>query len=93
MFFDKKFYLSSALRYLAQMWPSQVMPPLLDQVYAALQDSTKSHRTLSCLRILSLVAPTLVHRRSYPQGAAHLQQLLYATLPGLDAKDVVKVLQ
>eukprot|EP01083_Nonionella_stella_P047447 126976_1 len=83
-------YAQSGLRYLAEMWPSLVLPPLLDQVYSALQDSTKSHRTLSCLRILSLVAPTLVHRRAFPQGGAHLQQLLYATLPGLDAKDVVK---
>lgn len=78
------------IRNFAEVSPKHVLPTVIDQTYIAFEDPSKSHRTLTCLKILSLVAPILFNRKKYPNGAIYLQDLLYQTLPGLDPTDPIK---
>lgn len=70
--------------------PSLVLAPVLRQCYGALQQTTSSHRTMSMLSALAQLATPLFHRTLNPSGSAHLEQLLWLTLPGIDPIDPVK---
>eukprot|EP00808_Paulinella_micropora_P021011 g46569.t1 len=81
---------SETLLHLAYIFPEVILPPLLEQIYPALQDVRHSHRTMSVLQCLASLGRPLLHRVNYPAGAAHLRQLLWLSLPGIDPTDVAK---
>ena len=78
------------LKHVAYFHPSVVLPALLAHVYPALDDLSSPHRMLSIMQSLSQLSPILFHRHFFPQGASHLEPLLWACLPGVDAIDAMK---
>eukprot|EP00047_Mylnosiga_fluctuans_P011818 m.22942 g.22942 ORF g.22942 m.22942 type:complete len:1805 (-) comp3830_c0_seq1:81-5495(-) len=79
-----------ALRSLAYLAPSIVLPPLLAKIYPALQTVTESNQTLSALVSIAAIARPLLSRRIYPDGLEHLAQLATLCLPGVDSNDLGK---
>ncbi|KAL7748215.1 Proteasome activator BLM10 [Sorochytrium milnesiophthora] len=79
-----------ALKYLALIEPSLVMPELLSRAYPALETLTETHRTLSSISVLSAVGYPLVNRSVYANGARHVAALLHLTIPGIDLNDANK---
>ena len=78
------------LKHVGYFHPSLVLPALLAHVYPALDDLSSPHRMLSIMQSLSQLSPILFHRHFFPQGASHLDPLLWAALPGVDAIDAMK---
>ena len=78
------------LKHTAYFHPSLVLPALTSHIYPALDDLSSPHRMLSVMQAMSQLAPILFNRHYYPQGASHLEPLLSACLPGVDAIDAMK---
>ncbi|KAJ3306661.1 hypothetical protein HDU76_004766, partial [Blyttiomyces sp. JEL0837] len=79
-----------ALKHLAKLEPSIIIPSLVEKVYPALENLTQTHRTLSCLLNLGLTSFSFLDHDAYPLGATHLLPLLNLSLPGIDMNDPVK---
>ncbi|KAJ3092428.1 hypothetical protein HK102_007439 [Quaeritorhiza haematococci] len=93
MFGKDAFSVSSAhaaLRSLAYISPTTILPSLLERCYPALETLTQTHRTLSCIGALGQVAPALVNRKVFKRGARHIVPLLTMVLPGIDVNDASK---
>ncbi|ORX73645.1 hypothetical protein DL89DRAFT_289388 [Linderina pennispora] len=80
----------STLRYLAQVEPNLIFPPLFDTLYTAVDSVTETHRMISAMRALAKLASTLSTFELYPEGAHHVAPLLALTLPGIDVNDTTK---
>ena len=78
------------LKHTAYFHPSLVLPALTSHIYPALDDLSSPHRMLSVMQAMSQLAPILFHRHYYPQGASHLDALLWQCLAGVDAIDAMK---
>ena len=78
------------LKHTAYFHPSLVLPALTEHIYPALDDLSSPHRMLSVMQAMSQLAPILFNRHYYPQGASHLDALLWQCLPGVDAIDAMK---
>jgi len=78
------------LRQVAFFHPSLILPALLEHVYPALDDLSSPHRMLSVMQSMSNLATIIFHRKFWPQGAQHLDALLWACLPGIDPIDPMK---
>ena len=74
----------AALRTMALLEPSLIMPQLLDRAYSGLEVVNETHRTTAVLSMLSTVALPLVSSRIWRGGQKHLVPLLDLCLPGID---------
>jgi proteasome activator subunit 4 len=79
-----------ALRHLAYLAPAEILPPLMERVYPALETLTETHQTFAALSALAAVVRPLLWTEHYPQGLKHLVPLLQLTLPGIDPNDATK---
>jgi hypothetical protein len=70
--------------------PREALTPFLDAVYPALATVTETRRMTACMNALQRLAHPLFTPALFPAGAAHLELLLRATLPGIDPVDVLK---
>ena len=73
-----------ALRYLAILEPSMIMPELLERAYGGLEVVNETHRTTAVLSMLSAVAYPLVSEKIWFGGQKHLLPLLELCIPGID---------
>ena len=73
-----------ALRNLAVLDPSLIMPHLLERAYGGLEVVNETHRTTAVLSMLSGVALPLVSEKIWNGGQKHLVPLLELSLPGID---------
>ncbi|KAJ3341432.1 hypothetical protein HDU93_004833 [Gonapodya sp. JEL0774] len=80
----------SAVKCLAWLAPKIVLPPLIEILSSSIASTESTHRVIAAIGVLSHIAPALVSRSHFPQGATHLLQFLEATLPGLDINDITK---
>ncbi|MCJ1297060.1 hypothetical protein MMC34_008629, partial [Xylographa carneopallida] len=78
------------LKHTAYFHPSLVLPALTSHIYPALDDLSSPHRMMSVMQAMSQLAPILFNRHYYPQGASHLDALLWQCLPGIDSIDAMK---
>ena len=78
------------LKALAYVSPKVVFDALLGEVFPSLDAVTETHRTMSAVKALYATSVPLFNRRLHPQGAQHLQPLLFACLPAIDANDLPK---
>lgn len=73
-----------ALRIMAQLEPTLVMPELLERAYGGLEVVNETHRTTAVLKILSGISVPLVSEKLWRPGQKHLLPLLELCIPGID---------
>ena len=83
---------AQAVRQLATVFPTRVVPPIFDNVYADLNSITESHRGTSALMVLPGLIGVLFNHDLYPKGAMQMEPLLWCVLPGLDPADYTKTM-
>ncbi|KAF8971500.1 armadillo-type protein [Flammula alnicola] len=83
-------YAQGALRSLAMLEPSLIMPELLERAYGGLEVVNETHRTTAVLSMLSGIARPLVNERVWLGGQKHIVPLLELCIPGIDLNDPVK---
>lgn len=85
---------SSGLQHLATLRPAQVVPLVLDKLYATLDTVTEPHKLTACMQCVVAVARPLLQgpAHGYPEGPTHVIPLLTALLPGIDPNDIRKCL-
>ncbi|ETW87560.1 hypothetical protein HETIRDRAFT_469691 [Heterobasidion irregulare TC 32-1] len=83
-------FAQSALRAMAVLEPSLIMPDLLDRAYSGLEVVNETHRTTAVLTMLSGIALPLVSENIWLGGQKHVVPLLEMCIPGIDLNDPVK---
>ena len=73
-----------ALRTMAILEPSIIMPELLERAYSGLEVVNETHRTTAVLSMLSGMAVPLVSPTIWPPAVRHLVPLLELSVPGID---------
>lgn len=94
-------YAQGALRVLATLEPSLIMPELLERAYGGLEAINETHRTTAVLSMLSGIARPLVCEKVWLGGQKHIVPLLELCIPGIDlvsstilaAKDVCLIMR
>ncbi|KAF8559342.1 hypothetical protein OG21DRAFT_1402974 [Imleria badia] len=81
-----------ALRVMAQLEPTLVMPELLERAYGGLEAVNETHRTTAVLKILSGISLPLVSEKLWRPGQKHLLPLLELCVPGIDLNDPNKTI-
>lgn len=77
-------YSQGALRSLAMLEPSIIMPELLERAYGGLEVVNETHRTTAVLSMLSGIARPLVSEELWLGGQKHIVPLLELCIPGID---------
>jgi proteasome activator subunit 4 len=73
-----------ALRTMALLEPSIVMPELLERAYGGLESINETHRTTAVLSMLSGIARPLASEKVWLGGQKHIVPLLELCIPGID---------
>jgi proteasome activator subunit 4 len=73
-----------ALRGLAMLEPSLIMPQVVERAAEGLEVINETHRTTAVLSTLAVVALPLVNEKLWFGGQNHLLTLLDLALPGID---------
>ncbi|KAF9073820.1 hypothetical protein BDP27DRAFT_1318212 [Rhodocollybia butyracea] len=79
-----------ALRILAMLEPSLIMPDLLERSYSGLETTLETHRTTAALSMLSGIARPLTSENVWLGGQKHVVPLLELCIPGIDVNDPTK---
>lgn len=77
-------YAQGALRILALLEPSLVMPELLERAYGGLEIVNETHRTTAVLSTLACITRPLLTESVWLGGQKNLVPLLELCLPGID---------
>lgn len=77
-------FAQGALRALAMLDSSLIMPELLDRAYGGLEIVNETHRTTAVLSMLSGIARPLVTEKVWLRGQKHVVPLLELCIPGID---------
>lgn len=77
-------YAQGALRVLAMLEPSLIMPELLERAYGGLEAVNETHRTTAVLSMLSGIARPLACEKVWLGGQKHIVPLLELCIPGID---------
>jgi proteasome activator subunit 4 len=85
-------YTQAAIRCLAALEPSLIMPELLDRAYGGLEAVNETHRTTAVLGMMSSISRPLVTEKLWLAGQKHTVALLESALPGIDLNDPTKTL-
>lgn len=80
----------SCIQSLAIISPDLILPFVLKEIYPSLQGVVETHRTMSSLKVLSILTRIITQQ---PRYAIHLTTLLTLSLPGIDANDLNKTFQ
>ncbi|KAG2149717.1 armadillo-type protein [Suillus cothurnatus] len=75
-----------ALRTMALLEPTLIMPELLERAYGGLEVVNETHRTTAVLKMLSGISLPLVSETIWRPGQKHLLPLLELCLPGIDLR-------
>lgn len=81
-----------ALRTMALLEPTLIMPELLERAYGGLEVVNETHRTTAVLKMLSGISLPLVSEIIWRPGQKHLLPLLELCLPGIDLNDPNKTI-
>lgn len=77
-------FAQNALRYMALLEPSLIMPELLERAYSGLEVVLETHRTIAVLAMLAGVALPLASEQVWLGGQKHIAPLLELCIPGID---------
>ncbi|KAG4301750.1 hypothetical protein PCK1_001987 [Pneumocystis canis] len=77
------------LQNLAYLEPSLILPGILKRIYPSMGDLVETHRTISSLRSLCILAPIISSTKVFRN---HITTLLGMSLPGIDANDLNKTI-
>ncbi|KAJ4476678.1 hypothetical protein J3R30DRAFT_3759946 [Lentinula aciculospora] len=80
----------AALRILAMLEPSLIMPELLERSYSGLEVVNETHRTTAALSMLAGIARPLTTESVWLRGQKHVVPLLELCIPGIDVNDPAK---
>lgn len=83
-------YAQGALRALAMLDPSLIMPEILERAYSGLEVVNETHRTTAVLTTLAGVALPLVSEKAWLGGQKHVVPLLELCIPGIDLVGLVR---
>ncbi|KAF8274047.1 hypothetical protein EI94DRAFT_1714621 [Lactarius quietus] len=81
-----------ALRSLAVLEPTLVMPELLERAYGGLEVVNETHRTTAVLSMLAGVSLPLSSEKIWLGGQKHILPLLEMCIPGIDLNDPTKTI-
>lgn len=81
-------FAQGALRVMAILEPSLIMPEIFERAYNGLEVINETHRTTAVLSTLSGVALPLVSDKLWLGGQKHILPLLELSLPGIDLVSV-----
>lgn len=81
-----------ALRSLAVLEPTLVMPELLERAYSGLEVVNETHRTTAVLSMLAGVSLPLSSEKIWLGGQKHILPLLEMCIPGIDLNDPTKTI-
>ncbi|KAH9822994.1 hypothetical protein DFH28DRAFT_1216660 [Melampsora americana] len=81
-----------ALKIVAHLEPSVIVPPIVELSVAALEGLLETHRTTACLGALSAIIGSMLNSNQYPIGARNLPTILDLLLPGIDPNDPTKTM-
>ncbi|KAH9081608.1 hypothetical protein EDB83DRAFT_2512470 [Lactarius deliciosus] len=81
-----------ALRSLAFLEPTLVMPELLERAYSGLEVVNETHRTTAVLSMLAGVSLPLSSEKIWLGGQKHILPLLEMCIPGIDLNDPAKTI-
>lgn len=84
-------YAQGALRSLAMLEPSIIMPELLERAYGGLEVVNETHRTTAVLSMLSGISRPLVSESVWLGGQKHIVPLLELCIPGIDLVSLVSL--
>ena len=84
-------YAQGALRALAMLDPSLIMPEILERAYSGLEVVNETHRTTAVLTSLAGVALPLVSERIWLGGQKHIVPLLELCIPGIDLVSAIPI--
>lgn len=73
-----------AIRSIAILEPTLIMPELLERAYGGLEVVNETHRTTAVLSLLLGISRPLVTEKIWLGGQKHLVPLLELCLPGID---------
>lgn len=73
-----------ALKSIALLEPSLVMPDIIERAYGGLEVVNETHRTTAVLSTLAGVAVPLISENIWLGGQKHVLPLLELSLPGID---------
>ncbi|KAJ3798132.1 hypothetical protein GGU11DRAFT_782291 [Lentinula aff. detonsa] len=79
-----------ALRILAMLEPSLIMPELLERSYSGLEVVNETHRTTAALSMLAGITRPLTTESVWLRGQKHVVPLLELCIPGIDVNDPTK---
>ncbi|KAJ3537454.1 hypothetical protein NMY22_g5581 [Coprinellus aureogranulatus] len=85
-------YAQGALRILALLEPSLIMPELLERAYGGLEVVNETHRTTAVLSTLATITRPLLAETVWLGGQKNLVPLLELCLPGIDLNDPAKTI-
>ncbi|KAI0275116.1 hypothetical protein BC834DRAFT_851157 [Gloeopeniophorella convolvens] len=85
-------FAQGALRSLAFLEPSLVMPELLERAYGGLEVVNETHRTTAVLSMLASVSLPLSSEKIWMGGQKHIVPLLEMCIPGIDLNDPTKTI-
>jgi proteasome activator subunit 4 len=80
----------AAMKYLAVLEPTLMMPELLERAYGGLESVNETHRTTAVLSMLSFIVQPLVNEKIYLGGQKHIIPLLELCTPGIDLASTLK---
>jgi hypothetical protein len=80
----------TALKNLSYIRPNVIFKEALERFFPSLETVTETHRTLSSISALSIMAVPMFSRDVYPQGGKHLMLLLNTVTPGINMNDPVR---
>ncbi|KAJ3843176.1 hypothetical protein F5878DRAFT_605646 [Lentinula raphanica] len=83
-------FTQGALRILAMLEPSLIMPDLLERSYSGLEVVNETHRTTAVLSMLAGIPRPLTTESVWMRGQKHVIPLLELSLPGIDVNDPAK---
>jgi proteasome activator subunit 4 len=86
-------YAQGALRTMALLEPTLVMPELLERAYDGLEGVNETHRTTAVLGMLSGITRPLVSEAVWLGGQKHLVPLLELCVPGIDLVRTFNLIQ
>lgn len=77
-------FAQNALRHMALLEPSLIMPELLERAYNGLEVVLETHRTIAVLTMLAGVSLPLASEKLWIGGQKHIAPLLELCIPGID---------
>ncbi|CAF1001262.1 unnamed protein product [Rotaria sordida] len=82
---------TEACQYLSMLRPELIVPPIIEKLFASIDNTNEPHRFTSIMTCLTRITRQLVRQTAcYSQGQTYVLPLIMSVLPGIDLNDFKK---